>query len=501
MIFNSYSFILIFLPVCVLAFYLCKRLNRPVLTRVFLLCASLFFYGFHNYKSFALLIISILLNFGLATILSKSESGPGSNEADAYTPTILSRIILTLGIVLDLGLLIYCKYLLFFADLTNSIFHTGLTFTQLIMPLGISFFTFSQIAYLVDVYRAPDKHVGIIDYALYVSFFPKVTVGPIALSSDFIPMLNEGIAAPLSYDHIARGMVGLSFGIAKKVLIADTLSKLVDWGYLHISTLGTTNAVIVMLAYTMQIYFDFSGYCDMARGICCLMGLDLPVNFNSPYRSLSIGEFWKRWHITLTTFFRKYVYFPLGGNRKGKVRTYFNQMFIFLISGLWHGASLNFILWGLMHGIGSVFSKVFSKFTAKMPRILRWLVTFSFVNLAWITFRAADLAEALTFYKQLFTGGFTALNMEMIAAGTPIECNLLQWCVLKFTPVSPTITGSILVLGFLLFTVYASIGMRNSDERMAEFKPGGKLAAICTILLVLSILSLSEVTKFIYVNF
>ncbi len=495
MVFNSYSFILIFLPLCVAVFHLLKRTKNPVFPKVFLLCASLFFYGLYNKEALAVLCISTVINY-VISLLCRSDDSP---EQSRHNPKI-RKTLLILGITLDILALLYCKYLLFFEDLCNTWFGTDFTYQALILPLGISFYTFSQIAYLVDSYRGGTK-CGFADYALFVTFFPKITVGPIALSSEMVPQFNRAATEKLPADSFAKGLTALSFGIAKKVLLADTLAKYADWGYANTGVLGTTNALIVLVAYTMQIYFDFSGYCDMARGICLMLGMDLPQNFNSPYHSLSVAEFWKRWHMTLTRFFRVYVYFPLGGNRKGKVRTYLNNFLVFVLSGLWHGASLNFLVWGILHGFGIIISKLIAPFSVKCPKAIRLIVTFSFVSLAWVYFRAPDLPSAHAFFRQLFTGGFVPVNIEFIAAATPAELNIIQWIVLRFTGLSTYYTGMVLVLLFLFFTVFASIGMKNTDERIKDFKPSGRLAAATTALLVFSILSLSEISKFIYVNF
>ncbi len=492
MVFNSYTFILLFLPLCVIIYHLLKRTGYPLLPKCFLLCASLFFYGYHNLRALAVLCVSVVANYGISRLCIKRES---------ESPRLrLRKAYLVIGIILNLAALLYCKYLLFFEGIGNYLFKTGFSATAIILPLGISFYTFSQITYLVDSYRG-DVNCSFLDYALFVTFFPKITVGPIALSTEMIPQWNQAQEKITDPACIASGLTAFSFGLAKKVLLADALAKYADWGFSHIDALGSTNAFLVMLAYTMQIYFDFSGYCDMARGICLLLGMDMVQNFDSPYRALSISEFWRRWHMTLTRFFRVYVYFPLGGNRKGKVRTYLNHFVVFLLSGLWHGASFNFLIWGMVHGIGIIISKLIAPVSVKWPKLIRFALTFGFVNLAWVYFRAPDLSTAHAFFKELFTGGLVPVNIEFIAAATPAECNILQWIVLRFTTLSTYYTGMVIVLGLLLFAVFASVCMKNTDERIETFKPSGRLVAATTFLLVMGILSLSEISKFIYVNF
>lgn len=489
MAFNSYSFILIFLPICILGYNLLKKTGCDLFPKLFLCAMSLYFYGHNNHKALIILIVSLGINYLISIIMNKTNGD------------LLRKLCLTLGIVLDILTLIYFKYLGFFEGIINSIFKTSLTFVSVLIPLGISFYTFSQIAYLVDCYRDASLKVSFLDYAVFVTFFPKITVGPIVSCSEMINEINSTIKNRFDCNLLSKGLIGLSFGLAKKVLLADSLSKYVDWGYAHIDKLGFTNALIVMVAYTLQIYFDFSGYCDMARGICLMLGFDLPINFNSPYRALSITDFWKRWHISLTSFFRKYVYIPLGGNRKGKVRTYLNTFLIFLISGLWHGASLTFVIWGAVHGIGMIISKAISKYMVKLPKFVRFILTFTFVNLTWVIFRASDMNTALSFYKELFTGGFVPVDIEFIAASTPTGFNIVQWLFLEFTTASTYYTGLVIILAVLIFALLASILMRNTDERIEQYTPSMRLVLACTILMVLGILSLSEISKFIYVNF
>lgn len=489
MTFNSYSFILIFLPICVIGYNLLKKTNRAWLPKIFLLVMSLFFYGFGNKKALFILLVSLIINYLISLLLRKNYKAG------------IRKITLSAGIVFDLAALIYFKYLTFLGGIANSIFKTSFVFESVLIPLGISFYTFSQIAYLVDCYRDSTLSVSFLDYAVFVTFFPKITVGPIALCTDMIKEINGTIKNRFDYDRLSKGLIGLSFGLAKKVLIADNLCKYVDFGYSHIEILGSVNAALAMLAYTLQIYFDFSGYCDIARAICLMLGFDLPVNFNSPYRALSITDFWKRWHITLTNFFRQYLYIPMGGNRKGRFRTYLNNFLIFLISGLWHGANLTFLIWGAIHGIGIIISKLIGGFTKKWPKVIRFALTFAFINLSWVIFRAPDLTTALAFYKELFTGGLSPVNIEFIAASTPTICNILQWLILEFTSINTYYSGLVIIMALLIFALYASVFMKNTDERIESFKPSKGLIIVCTILLVLSILSLSEVSKFIYVNF
>lgn len=486
----SYSFILIFLPIIIFGWFFLNKKGFVRSAKLFLLAASLYFYAQSGLSSLFALIISICLCYVIGTYLFKENISKS-----------LQKVFLVIGIIFNLSALIYCKYLIYFENLLNTHAGTNLTFKAIILPLGISYFTFSQIAYLVDSYKNPSEKVSFFDYALFVSFFPKVTVGPIALSSEMIPQFNDEERRKVNYENLSKGFYGFVFGLSKKLLIADSLSPFVDLGYQNISNLGTTNALLVIIAYTMQIYFDFSGYCDMAVGICRMLNFDLPDNFDSPYRALSIAEFWKRWHITLTRFFRNYVYIPLGGNRKGNFRTYLNNFLIFFLSGLWHGAASTYVIWGVIHGIGSIVSKIASPVTKKLPKFIRWLMTFSFVNLAWVYFRAPNLESANLMIKELFTGGIIPVNISMVAACIPPEGDLIQWIVLKKLPSCTYYSGSIIIVGLIIFATLASVLFKSTPERVKSFEPTKAKIALSVVLFVWSVLSLSEVAQFIYVNF
>lgn len=486
----SYSFIFIFLPIVLIGWFFLNSKGLVRVAKCLLLIASLYFYASMGGKAIIAIILSVIVCYLIGTYAFKPS-----------VPITLQKILLAFGIILNIAALIYCKYLTYFEMLLNEHAGTSLAFTAIVLPTGISYYTFSQIAYLVDSYKHSDTKYNFLDYSLFVTFFPKVTVGPIALSTEMIPQFNDPSRKKVNYENFSKGLYGFIFGMAKKLLIADSLAPFVDLGYKNIANLGTTNSLMVIISYTMQIYFDFSGYCDMAIGICRMLNFDLPDNFDAPYRSLSIAEFWKRWHITLTRFFRNYVYIPLGGNRKGKVRTYLNNFLIFFLSGLWHGAATTYVVWGIIHGIGSIISKIASPVTQKLPKALRWFVTFAFVNLAWVYFRAPDIASANLMIKELFTGGIIPINIDMVATTIPVEGDFIQWVVLKLAPTMTYYTGSAILITLMIFAVCASTLMKTTAERVRDFTPTKGRIAIAVILFTLSVLSLSEVSQFIYVNF
>lgn len=333
MLFNSYIFCLALLPIALFGWYQLKARNMQA-ALFWLLGASLIFYGYSSFRNLCLLCVSIIINYAFARLMTRNQKW--------------KKLLLIVGLCMNLGILFFFKYLGFTVSIVQQIAALPVDtemLAQIVLPLGISFYTFQQLSYLVDVYRGETEVYSLLEYSLFVSFFAQLIAGPIALHDEVIPQLRRKIRQ-IDWNWMADGMYAFSIGMAKKVLIADKLSGLVGVGYGDVATLSTTDAWIVMLAYTLQIYFDFSGYCDMAWGIGKLFHIELPINFYSPYRATSITEFWERWHITLTRFFRKYVYIPLGGNRKGKYRQYMNILIVFLLSGLWHGANWTFIFWG-----------------------------------------------------------------------------------------------------------------------------------------------------------
>ena len=492
MVLPSYSFIFIFLPVVMILYFIANSRRLYTAGKVILLVSSLFFYALlaPGIKGLTALLVSIVFCWLLATFALRKS-----------LPQLYRKLILAVGIIANIAFLIYCRYLSYIDTLLEQAGSAPLTFEAVVVPVGISYFTFSQIAYLVDTYRDPEMKYSILDYALFVSFFPKISVGPIALTTEMIPQFNEELRKKTDWDKMSKGLYRFTLGLSKKLLLADNLGKFVDIGYANIPNLGTFNALLVIISYTLQIYFDFSGYCDLASGMCLMLGIDLCENFDGPYHSLSINEFWKRWHISLTRFFRNYLYIPLGGNRKGKIRTYVNNMFIFLVSGLWHGAATHFVLWGGIHGAGIIISKLISPVTKKAPKFIRWFLTFSFVSLAWVFFRAEDTPEALSMLGQLFAGGLKPLNAELVAACIPTECQLLQWIILKAAPDMTYYSGCAIWIALAALALYLASFAKTIKERMERFAPSKKLIVTSVILFTWSVLSLSEVAEFIYVNF
>ena len=309
MLFNSYVFVLLFLPLCVTGYFLLNRFKAEA-ANVFLLGMSLWFYGYLNPNYLAIICSSIVINYLLCLMMrrfGKETSAQGRRKG-----------ILILGILINLGILGYFKYADFFISNFNAVFRKDVGLLRIALPLGISFFTFQQISYVVDTYHDSASATDFITYACYVSFFPQLVAGPIVTQDEFLPQFQNPRNRKVNWDNVAHGSYLFVLGLAKKVMIADIFGQVVETGYTVIPDLNSPSAMFFIFSYTMQIYFDFSGYCDMAMGIGKMFNVELPVNFDSPYRAIGIADFWKRWHVTLTRFFTKYVYIPLGGNRKGQ---------------------------------------------------------------------------------------------------------------------------------------------------------------------------------------
>lgn len=401
-----------------------------------------------------------------------------------------------MGLVFDIGILLYFKYMDFFIRNINVIFHREYKLWGILLPLGISFYTFQQISFLIDTYRKEAPQYGFLYYASYVAFFPQLIAGPIVTHDELIPQFLEEKRKHVDWDYMAKGIYIFILGLAKKVLLADTFGKAVDWGYVHLTDLNSSDALVVMLAYTIQIYFDFSGYCDMAIGIGKMLHIDLPLNFDSPYKALTITEFWDRWHMTLTRFFTKYIYIPLGGNRKGKIRTYINVFLVFLVSGFWHGASWSFIFWGICHGLFVIANRYFKSFFEKLHPVLNWMVTFGFVNVMWVFFRADSFHDALTILHKIAVFDFGNISEEILGCFRLTEIVFF----IVHTPIEIMYPYFMLQV-FFLFSMAAILGGRNAYEKMKRFKPTMASVFTSAFLLIWCICSFTGKSTFLYFNF
>ena len=395
MLFNSLEFLLLFVPLCVLGFYFCARFSQTA-ALLNLLVFSLIFYSVWNPVYLLLLLTSIALNYSFGLWLQKTPS----------------KVILALAVTLNLGSIAYFKYLDFLLGTSNALLETDFVLQNVILPLGISFFTFQQIAYVVECYRGEIKDRDFKSYAVFVSFFPQLIAGPIVRFQEVIHQLHGKAFGQVDWVKIWLGLIIFSIGLSKKVFLADDVAQhatpifdKADAG----ATLTFLEAWFGSIAYSFQIYFDFSAYSDMAIGLGLMLGIRLPVNFLSPYKAKSIIDFWRTWHITLSRFLRDYLYFPLGGNRQGKFRRYINLMIVMLLGGLWHGASWNFVIWGGIHGGLLMINHAVRVLSAKRGKPLissaaiNVIITFLSVTVAWVFFRAETLDGALNMAHVMLT--------------------------------------------------------------------------------------------------
>lgn len=405
MLFNSLDF-LIFFPIVVLIYFIIPRKIRYI----WLLVASYYFYMCWNTKYALLIGISTLITYTSGLIIGKCQKGWSK------------KLVVALSFVSNLGILVFYKYFDFILENINVVL--GKCNMQLvsnpfdiILPVGISFYTFQALSYTVDVYRKevePEKNP--LKYALFVSFFPQLVAGPIERSKNLLNQVKniENIKV-WNYDRVANGFILMVFGMFQKMVIADRVSIFVDAVYNNLHAVGTMETVFAAVGFSIQIYCDFAAYSTIAIGAAKVMGFEIMENFDTPYFAASIKEFWRRWHISLSSWFKDYLYIPLGGNRKGKIRKYFNLMVTFLVSGLWHGASWNYVVWGGLHGIYQVFGEILAPVRKKLVKVFKVndgvfsyklgqiLFTFSLTSLTWVFFRAETIREALYFFKRMFT--------------------------------------------------------------------------------------------------
>ncbi len=398
------------------------------------------------------------------------------------------------GIVFNLGLLGYFKYSDFFISNYNTVFDTDISLLYLTLPLAISFYTFQQIAYLVDSYRSETKEYDFLNYAVFVTFFPQLIAGPIVHHSEMMPQFANVRNKVRNYHNIALGLFIFSMGLFKKVVIADTFALWATQGFDVAEKLNMIEAWMTSLSYTFQLYFDFSGYTDMAIGIALLFNIKLPINFNSPYKATSIQDFWRRWHMTLSRFLKDYVYIPLGGNRKGETRTYVNLFATFLLGGIWHGAGWTFVLWGALHGIALMIHRAWQKLGFKMHMLLAWFITFNFVNIAWVFFRAKEFDDALKVLNGMFFGSV------VLPGGLSSKLAFLNGYGIEFGKWMNVFHEGPIIALWLIAGFVLILAFQNSMQLRSRFKPNYYYLFL-TVLFFLSIFMLNRKSEFIYFNF
>ncbi len=480
--FNTYIFILIYLPVLVTGYFFLNKINLRI-GKIFLIAGNVIFYLYGGYGTALILGMGILFNFAVAKILQKKVKG--------------NKIIFILAVISNLGMLFYFKYCNFVIENINNLLKMEFELRNVLFPLGISFFTFQQIAYIFCVYKNEIDNVCCLDYLAYITYFPKLIMGPLIESADFMVQLNDRKLKSINWENIANGIKLFSFGLFKKMVLADTFSVAVNWGYTNIDLATSMDWILIMLFYTFQIYFDFSGYTDMAIGVSDMLNIELPMNFNSPYKALTIRDFWKRWHMTLTGFLTKYIYIPLGGSRNGRIRTCLNTFLVFMASGIWHGANWTFILWGALHGLLHILDRVFAKYLERLIEPVRWMGTFMAINLLWLLFRSDSISQYHMILYNIFTFQDTSVSDGLIDCFRLPETGFLNE-MLHLGYVDLRIRG----MWMLIFT-FAALFLCLVPENNYNCKRKNSYfyMFLASVVFIWSFICLSSESVFVYTNF
>lgn len=400
MLFNSPEYILAFLPITFVVYFALNRFRKVVAAKIWLVLASLFFYSYWNPIYLPLICLSIVANFYLGIAIQTQRLRLETELSKEVFPT--PKHVLVFGILFNFGLLAYFKYADFFLGSINWISGTTLDLLNIALPLAISFFTFQQTAYLVDAYKKGIKERDFLNYSLFVTFFPQLIAGPIVHHKDMMPQFKKLRAKVIDFDNVSMGVVIFIIGLFKKLIIADTFAQWANAGYNSTSALSLLDAWQASLAFTFQLYFDFSGYSDMAIGAALLFNIRLPVNFRSPYKATNIQDFWNRWHITLSNWLRNYLFIPLGGLRKSIPRIYTALFLTMLFGGLWHGAAWTFVVFGAMHGFALVLHRHWKRKKFRMTARMGWLTNILFINFTLVLFRSDTFERAVSIYQSMF---------------------------------------------------------------------------------------------------
>ncbi len=487
MLFNSIEYIFLLLPISLIIYFYLNRHKLTIAAKAWLSFVSLFFYGWWNVIYIPLLLGTIVFNYTIGMLL---------REKCKYQ--FNRKYVLFIGIAFNVLMLCYYKYSNFLIANINYLGNYQLSLINVVLPLGISFFTFTQIAYLIDAYRGIAKEYSLINYGLFVTFFPHLLAGPIIHHKEIMPQFDNLRKKLFNSKNFSRGLFLFSIGLFKKVIFADNFAILANIGYNNSANLPLVEAWVTSLSYSLQIYFDFSGYTDMAIGAALMFNIRLPCNFNSPYKSLDIREFWRRWHITLSRFLRDYVYIPLGGNRISESRTLTNLMLTFLIGGIWHGAGWTFILWGALHGTAIVLYRLWKKFNLTLPRLFSWIITINFINITWIFFRAKNIDEALRIIKGMF--GFNGITFPSKLE----KLVILKHIGVKFGPLQNYSFSDYLIILAMIQAIIIVLLTKNSQELTYNFRPTLTYTIASLALFTFPILSLiyfSSSTEFLYYQF
>lgn len=527
MLFNSAEFIFLFLPITLIGYFWLsqsKYANRPKSKLIWLVAASLFFYSWWNPWNLPIILVSLAFNYFWGEFLAGHQGTQGTR-----------KILLGLGVFANLALLGYFKYIDFIFENLNLALGTNFQPLNIALPLGISFFTFQQVAYLVDAYVGSTKEYDFTKYSLFVTFFPQLIAGPIVHHKDIIPQLTDKPAKPFNQQALAIGITVFVAGLFKKVVLADSIATFANLAFNAAGqgvALTFSEAWVGALAYTVQLYFDFSGYSDMAMGAAYMFGVSLPLNFFSPYKAISIVDFWRRWHITLSNFLRDYLYIPLGGSRSGEVRRYGNLLATMLLGGLWHGAGWTFVIWGGIHGVYLMINhgyralrKALGHDLRRDPAILRgigWAVTFLAVVVSWVFFRANSPATAVSILTSM--AGLRGIELPGFLEG---QLFFLREFGVGFSGFTVNVgisqkysvfgTGLLLLVVWFCPNVYQMMGRYNPSlnelpkqetatwidhfEQLLKWRPNWIWSAVVGVMMSISLLCFTRVSEFLYFQF
>jgi alginate O-acetyltransferase complex protein AlgI len=490
MLFNSYEFIFLFLPITVIGYYLLNRIRLTLASNAWLLFASLFFYCWWDIRYLPLLLGSILFNYTIGNLLV---------DYDINRKNVISRkSIFITGLVGNLVLLGVFKYTDFMIGNLNAVAGTRFALLKIVLPLGISFFTITQIAFLVDCYEGLVKERKLLNYSLFVTFFPHLLAGPILHHKEMMPQFDRTRNKVISYRNLCIGSYVFFIGLFKKIIIADSFSAVVANGFDTAKSLNGIEGWVASLSYTLQLYYDFSGYSDMAVGVGLMFNIVLPWNFNSPYKSSNVIQFWQRWHMTLSSFITTYLYSPiLRASRSITFSRSLVAIFVaMLISGVWHGAGWNFVIWGALHGAALVINHYWRKKKIKMPTVAAWLITFLFVNVSFVFFRAKGIPEALKVLKAMVGLGAPVFPEKHLPVTLAAFTHSQIWKEILIN-IQGRDSTFWLLLTILIFTFSA----KNSIQLADTFKPDWKRFVFLLSIALYAILNMGKVSEFLYFQF
>lgn len=488
MLFNSPQFIFVFLPLVFLIWIFLNKISHAVVAKAWLVISSLFFYSYWSEKYLVILICSLLVNYTFGRVLLNVKKLRNKNYR---------KLALCFGVLFNVLLLGYYKYFNFIIGSVNELSSLSINVEHIILPLAISFFTFQQIAYLVDAYNLKCEEYDFLSYCLFVTFFPQLIAGPIVHHKEIMPQFSSETGRKINLKNITLGICIFGIGLFKKVIIADQFATWANQGFDNVSAMHMQDAWLASLSFTFQLYYDFSGYADMAIGAALLFNIRLPINFDSPYKARNIQDFWRRWHITLSRWLKDYIYIPLGGSKCSKLLNLRNLFLTAFISGIWHGAGWTFIIWGSLHGGAMIVHRLWASTGFKLNKYLSWFITFNFVNISWVFFRSNTVEDAKEFLWTMFGGKgypqFSTNILDVVAmlSRQPISSDYISSTV------------NYLALPSIIALLFFTCVIKNSNRLLNDGLPSLRECVFLGMVCGLSITAMlsSKSSEFLYFNF